>query len=79
MASLLVDVHPSEAKLAVFRDSNCFLITSMVSAYTRQLMLTRVMADGSTRSLCNALYDHRSSRLDIAFLGTCAKPHPNMW
>jgi hypothetical protein len=69
VTSLLVDVHPSKAKLTLFRDGNCFLIASMVSALTLHQMLLRVIADSSTRSLQNALYDLRNFGFDIAFHG----------
>jgi len=69
MASLLVDVHPSKAKLRLLSDGNCFLIASTVSAYSLQQMLLRVEADGSTKSSRNALYDRCSSGFDIAFHG----------
>jgi len=78
MANLFVDVHPSKAKLTLFRNGNCFLIESTVSAYSLRQMLLRVVADGSTRSSRNAVYDCRSSRFDIAFHGICAETHPNM-
>jgi len=78
MANLFVDVHLSRAKLTLFRDGNCFLIASTVSAYLLRQMLQSVIADGSSRSLRNALYDHRSSRSDIAFQGMWAKTNPNM-
>jgi len=41
-------------------------------------MLLRVVADGRPRSSSNALYDHHSSRFNIAFHGICAKIHPDM-
>ena len=41
-------------------------------------MLRRVVADGGTRLSCNALYDCRSSRYDIAFYGISAETNPNM-
>jgi len=41
-------------------------------------MLVMVVADGSTRSSCNALYDYCSSRFDIAFYGIWAETNPNM-
>jgi len=78
MASLIVDVHPSKAKLTLFRNGNCFLIASMVSAYSLRQMLMRVVVDGSTRSSRNALYDRRCSRFDIAFHGIYAETIPNM-
>jgi hypothetical protein len=69
MANLFVDVHPSKAKLTLFHDGNCFLNASTVSAYSLRQMMLRVVADGSTRSSHNALYDRRSWRFDIAFHG----------
>jgi len=50
MANLFVDIHPSKAKLTLFRTGNCFLIASTVSAYSFRQMLPSVVADGSTRS-----------------------------
>jgi len=41
-------------------------------------MLLRDVADGNTGSSRNALYDHRSSRFDIAFHGIWAVTNPNM-
>ena len=77
MASFFVDVNQSQAKLTVFRDSNCFIIASTVSAYSLLEMLVRVGAEGSTESLRNAVYDHRSSRLDIAFHAIRAETNRN--
>jgi len=68
-ASLFGDVHLSKAKLSLLRDGNCFLIASMVSEYSLQQMLLGVVADSSTRSPRNALYDCHSSRFDIVFHG----------
>jgi hypothetical protein len=78
MANLFVDVHPSKAKLTLFCIGNCFLIASTVSVYSLRQMLLRVVADGSTRSSRNALYDRRSSKFDIAFHGICAETNPNI-
>jgi len=78
MANLFVDVHRSKAKQTSFRNGNCFLIASTVSAYSLWQMLLRVVADGSTRSSRDALYDHCTSRFDIAFQGICAETNPNM-
>jgi len=78
MASLLVDVHPFKAKLTLFCDGNRFLIASTVSAYSLRQMLLRVVADRSTSSLRNALYDGRSSRFDIALQGIWAETNPNI-
>jgi len=69
MARSFGDDHTSKAKLTLLRDGNCFLIASMVSAYSFRQILLKVVADGSTRSLRNALYDHRSTRFNIAFHG----------
>jgi len=78
MANLFVVVHSSKAKLTLFRNGNCFLIASTVSAYSLQEMLLRVVADRSTRSSRNALYDRRSSRFDIAFHGIWAETNRNL-
>jgi len=78
MASLFVDVHPSKAKLTLFRIGNYFLIASTVSAYALRQMLLRIVADSRTRSSRNDLYDRPSSRFDIAFHGICAETNPNM-
>jgi len=78
MAYLYVEVHPSKPKLTISRNGNCFLIASTVSAYSLRQMLLKVVADGRTRSSHNALYDRRSSRFDIAFLGMCAETNLNM-
>ena len=77
MGNLFVDVHPSKAKLTLFRNGKCFLIASTVSAYSLRQMLLRVVADGSTGSSRNDSYDRRSSRFDIAFHGICAERNPN--
>jgi len=69
IANLFVDVHPSKAKLSLFLDGSCFLIASTVGMYSLRQILLRVLADGNTNVLCNALYDHRSLRLDITFHG----------
>ena len=69
MASLFVDVHQSKAKVTVYCDGNCFLISSTVSAYSLQQMLLRVEADGSTKSSRNALYDCCSTMFDIKVHG----------
>jgi len=78
IASLVVDVHPSKAKLTSFCDNNYFLIASALSAYSLWRMMLRVVVEGNTRSLHNALYDHSSSRFDIVFHGIWAKTNPNM-
>jgi len=78
IANLVVDVHPSKAKLTLFLDSSCFLNASTVSVYSLRQILLRVLADGNTNSLRNAFYDGRSSRLDIAFHGICAETNPNL-
>jgi len=70
MANLLVDVHPSKAILTLFLAGNCFLIASTVSDDSLQQILLRVLADGSTNSLCNVLYDNCSSKYDVVFNAT---------
>jgi hypothetical protein len=67
--NLFVDIHPSKAKLTLFLDGNCFLIASTVSEDSLRQRLLRVLADGTTSSLRNALYDGRSSMFEIAFQG----------
>ena len=79
IASLLVHVHPSKAKLTLFLDGNCFLVASTVSDYFLQQKLLRVLADGSSSLPGNALYDCHSSRFDIVFHGIWAKKKPNIW
>ena len=78
IANLFVDVHPTKAKLTLFLDGSCFLIASIGSVYTLPRVLLRVLADGNTSSLWNALYDRCNLRFDIAFHGICAKTKPNM-
>jgi len=78
MASLFGDVYPSKANLTIFRDGSYFLIAPTLSAYSLQQILLMAIADGSTRSSCNALYDCGSSRYDIAFHGIWAETNPNM-
>ena len=76
--NLFLDVHPSKAKLTFFLDGNCFLIASAVSVYFLTRMLLTVLADGNTKSLCNALYERRRPRFDIAFHAIWAERNPNM-
>ena len=78
MANLFLNVHLSKAKLTLFHDGNCFLFASRVSTYWIQQMFLRVVADGSTESLYNALHNHRSLRWDIACDGIWAQTNPNM-
>jgi len=78
IANLFVDVHPSKAKLTLFLDGNCFLIAFTVSVYSLRQILLRVLADGYTKSLHNALYDRRSTRFDFVFHGIWAETKPNM-
>jgi hypothetical protein len=58
VANLFVDVHLSKAKLIFFLECNCFLIASSASVYSLQQMLLRVLADGNTNVICNALNNH---------------------
>ena len=69
MACLFVDFDPSKGNVTLFGDGNCFLVASAVSAWSLQQMLLTVVADGSTRSLHTASYEHHCSRFDIAFHG----------
>jgi len=78
MAILIVDVHPSKAKLTLFLDGDCFLIASTVSAYSIPGMMVTGLAVSTTHSLQNALYDCRSSMFDIAYHGIGAKGNHNM-
>jgi len=78
MATWLVDVYLSKAKLTLFLHTSCFLITPTVSAYSLRQMLIMVVADGSTGLLRNALYDHRSLIFEIAFQGISAETNPNI-
>ena len=78
MASLSVDVHPFNVTLAWFRDGNCFLIASVVTAYSGQQMLLMVEADRNTQSLRNAFYNSPNSRFDITFQGIWAETNSNM-
>jgi len=78
MDSMVIEVHPSKGKLTFFCNGYCFPIASTVSAYSLRQMLLRVVADDRTRSSCNALFDHCSSRSDIAFDGMCVERNPNM-
>jgi len=56
IANLFLDVPLSKAKFTLFLDGNCFLIASTGSVYSLQQILLRVLADGDTNSLRNALY-----------------------
>jgi hypothetical protein len=60
IAIMFVDMHPSNAKLTLFLDGNCFLIAPIVSEYSLWQMLVRVLADGSISSPRNTLNDHWS-------------------
>lgn len=67
MANVFTDVHLFKAKLHLYLDGNCFLIASTVSGYFLRQILLRVLADGSTSLLHNALHDPYSSWLAIVF------------
>jgi hypothetical protein len=69
IANLIVDGHPFKAKLTSFLDGHCCLIASNGSEYSLWQKMLRVLADGSTSWLHNALYDCRSSSFEIAFQG----------
>jgi hypothetical protein len=78
MAILFLNVHPPKPKLTVFHDGNCFLIPSMVRAYSLGFVLLRVVAYGTSWSLSNALYDDCCYRFDIPFQVLSAETNPNM-
>jgi len=78
IASVFIDLHLSKATLTSFCDGNGVLIASKVCAYSLQQMLLRVVAEGSSSSLRNALYDCCSSRFDMAFQGIWAETNHNM-
>jgi hypothetical protein len=69
MASLLVDVYPSGAKLTLFVDGNCFLMASTFSLYSLQRMLFTMLVDRSSYSLGKASHDGCSSMHNTAFHG----------
>jgi len=69
LVSLLMPAGQKPARLPLFRDADCFLIASMVSAYSLWQRLLRVVADGSTRSSRYVICDRRSTRFDIVFHG----------
>jgi len=54
IANLFVNVHPSEAKLSSFLDSNWFFIASTVSVYSLRQILLMVLANGNTNPLDKA-------------------------
>jgi len=78
MANFFIDVHPSNAKLPLFHDGNCFIIASTVSEYSLWPMLSRLVVDRSTRSFRNAVYDCPSFWFEVALNGLWAKTIPNM-
>jgi len=78
IANPFVDVHPSKDKLTLVLDGSCFLIASTVCVCSIWQILLRVVADGNSRLLRDALYDRGSWRIDIAFHGIWAKTKPNM-
>jgi len=78
MAYLLFNIHPSKAKLTLFLDRNCLEIACTVSEYSLRQMLLRVLADGDRSLVCNALYNHRTSKFDKAFQAIWAKTHLNI-
>jgi len=78
IANLFVDVHPSKAKQTFLLAGNCFLIASTVTVYSLRQILLRVLADGNTTLLRNALHERCSSTFDIVFHGMWAETYPNM-
>jgi len=77
-ANLFVIVHLSKAKLGLFLDGNSFLIASTVNVYFLRDIFLRVLANGTTNSLCNTLYHSRSLEFDTALHGISAETKPNM-
>jgi len=73
IVDLFVDVHPSKATLTLFLDGNCFVIVSTVCVYSLLQILRKMLADGNTNWVRNALYDCRSLWFDIAFHELWAK------
>jgi len=55
IVSFLVDLYQAKAELTSFHYGNCFSIASMASAYSLKQMLLRVVADGRTNLLGNAV------------------------
>jgi hypothetical protein len=78
ISSLFFDIHPSNAKLTLFGEGICFLITFTVSAYSLKQMLLRFVAEGIIWLTYTTLYDHHSSSFDIAFHAIGAETHCNM-
>jgi len=78
MGSSFGDVHLSKDILTLFHDGNWFIIASTVGAYSLWHMLLSILADGSTIWPPNALYDRRSSTINIAFHGILVNKNPNM-
>jgi len=67
IANLFSNGHPSDTELTAFINSNCFLIKSGLTEESLQQMFLRVLADGSTTLLHNALYHCHSSRFEMEF------------
>jgi len=78
MANLFVDVHHTKPTQTLFLDGDCFLIPFIDTKYSLGQTLLMVLADGSTSSLLNALYDYRSSGYDMAFHEILAEIYPNL-
>jgi len=78
IANLFNNVHPSKAKLISFLDCNYFLIASTVSVYSLGQSLLEALPDGSTSSVCNALYGLVSSWFEIPFQGMGAETDPGI-
>jgi hypothetical protein len=74
--NLFVEVHPCKSPLALLLDGNYFLIPSCVGKYTHWHILPNVLADSNTISLCSALYNCHSWRVDIALCGWCPEHIP---
>ena len=72
MANVFIDTHLSKDKLTLFVDGNYFIIGCTVSEYSLWQKLLRMLVNGTTRLLENALYHDVSSRFDIVFHGILA-------
>jgi hypothetical protein len=72
-----VKVHPSEAKLSSFLDSDYILIVFTVSVYCIPQILFRVLLDSSTNIVRDVLFDCRRPRVDIVFHELLAETNHN--
>jgi len=78
ISNLVVDVHPSGAKVTWFLEGNCVLIASSVAVYFHRQMLLTILADGSTNSLRDVLYNYCNSRYNTVLHEIEAEVNANM-